>query len=91
MKEEIKLTILIPALNEEQTIEIVIKKAKKWMKNNNINGEILVSNNNSTDKTKNIALNNNVKSYRCRKKGLWKCFNRRNKTSKRKIYNYGRC
>ena len=62
MKEETKLTILIPALNEEQTIEIVIKKAKKWMKNNNINGEILVSNNNSTDKTKNIALNNNVKS-----------------------------
>ena len=91
MKEETKLTILIPALNEEQTIEVVIKKAKKWMKNNNINGEILVSNNNSTDKTKNIALNNNVKSYRCRKKVLWKCFNRRNKTSKRKIYNYGRC
>ena len=29
MKEETKLTILIPALNEEQTIEIVIKKAKK--------------------------------------------------------------
>ena len=30
MKEEIELTILIPALNEEKTIEVVINKAQKW-------------------------------------------------------------
>lgn len=61
MKEEIELTILIPALNEEKTIEIVIKKAQEWIKMNNIEGEILVSNNNSTDKTKEIAINNHVR------------------------------
>lgn len=52
MKE---LTILIPALNEEKTIAIVIKKAKKWLDKNNIDGEILISNNGSIDKTKEIS------------------------------------
>ena len=52
--EEIELTILIPALNEEKTIEIVIKKAKKYIEKNKINAEILVVNNGSTDKTKEI-------------------------------------
>lgn len=52
MKE---LTILIPALNEERTIEIVIKKAKKWLEKNNVDGEILIANNGSTDKTKEIS------------------------------------
>lgn len=52
MKE---LTILIPALDEEKTIEIVIKKAKKWLEKNNVDGEILIANNGSTDKTKEIS------------------------------------
>lgn len=49
------LTILIPALNEEQTIGICIKKALTFIKENNINGEVLIANNNSTDNTKSIA------------------------------------
>lgn len=53
MKE---LTILIPALNEEKTIEIVIKKAQKFIKENNIDAEILVVNNGSIDRTKELAL-----------------------------------
>lgn len=50
------LSILIPALNEEETIGIVIEKAKKWIKENNVNAEVLVANNASRDKTKKIAL-----------------------------------
>ena len=61
MEKEIKLTILIPALNEEKTIEIVIKKAQKWLEKNKVKGEILVSNNNSTDKTKEIAIKNKAR------------------------------
>ena len=61
LKEKIKLTILIPALNEEKTIEIVIKKAQKWIEKNNVEGEILVINNSSTDKTKEIAIKNKAK------------------------------
>lgn len=52
---EIELTVLIPCLNEEKTIGICIKKAQKFMKENNINGEVLVIDNGCTDQSINIA------------------------------------
>ena len=52
---EIELTILIPALNEEETIGICIKKAKEFINKNKIKAEILIANNNSTDNTGKIA------------------------------------
>ena len=51
-----ELTIIIPALNEEKTIGIVVEKALKWIKEKNVLGEVLVVNNGSIDKTKEIAL-----------------------------------
>ena len=84
MKEEIELTILIPALNEEKTIEIVIKKAQKWLKENNINSEILVSNNNSIDKTKEIALNNHARVIDVKKRGYDNTLIEGTKQAKRK-------
>ena len=54
MKEK-ELTILIPALNEEETIGICIQKAQKAIQVKNIDAEILVVNNSSTDKTEEIA------------------------------------
>ncbi len=50
-----ELTILIPALNEEETIGICIEKAKKFITDNKIDAEILIANNNSVDKTEEIA------------------------------------
>ena len=50
MKE---LLIIIPALNEEKTIKKIIQKAK-------IFGDVLVVNDGSIDKTKNIAKKNGV-------------------------------
>ncbi len=70
MEEKMKeITILIPALNEEKTIEIVIKKAEEWLKKNKIEGEILVANNNSTDKTKEIAEKNGARVINVIEKG----------------------
>ena len=69
MKEKIELTILIPALNEEKTIEIVIKKAKKWLENNKVIGEVLVVNNGSTDKTKEMALINGARVIDIKERG----------------------
>lgn len=66
MKE---LTILIPALNEEQTIEIVVKKAKRWIEEHSIDGEVLVVNNGSTDRTKEIALKNGARVIDVSKRG----------------------
>ena len=64
-----ELTILIPALNEEKTIEIVIKKAQKWLNDRNIDGEILIANNGSTDNTKEIALKNGARVIDIEQKG----------------------
>lgn len=60
-KEELELTILIPALNEEKTIELVIQKAWSFIQNHEIKAEVLVANNGSTDHTKEIAEKNKAR------------------------------
>lgn len=63
------LTILIPALNEEQTIGICIQKAKEFIEKNNINGEILVANNNSTDNTEKVSKDMGARVITVKNKG----------------------
>jgi glycosyltransferase involved in cell wall biosynthesis len=46
-----KLSIIVPAYNEENTIEIVLEKLKHLALINNIQKEIIVINDNSKDKT----------------------------------------
>jgi glycosyltransferase involved in cell wall biosynthesis len=50
-----ELTILMPCLNEAETIGICIGRARKLLDDNHINGEILVSDNGSTDGSTHIA------------------------------------
>lgn len=52
MKE---LTILMPCLNEAETLGQCIKRAKKLLADNVIDGEILISDNGSTDGSREIA------------------------------------
>lgn len=56
MKKEIELTILMPCLNEAETIRRCIKKARCFMNENNVQGEILIADNGSTDNSVQIAL-----------------------------------
>ena len=67
--EQIELTILMPCLNEEKTIAICIEKAKKFLKDNNVNGEILISDNGSIDKSKEIARDLGAKVINVEEKG----------------------
>lgn len=67
--EEIELTILMPCLNEEKTIEICIKKAKNFLEKNNINGEILIVDNGSTDNSSIIAKENGARVIFVKEKG----------------------
>lgn len=53
--KKIELTILMPCLNEAKTLAICIEKAKKALKENNIDGEILIADNGSTDGSQEIA------------------------------------
>lgn len=54
-QEDLELTILMPCLNEAETIEKCIIKAKKSLEENKIKGEILIADNGSTDGSQKIA------------------------------------
>ncbi len=53
----IELTILMPCLNEAETLEKCILKAKNFLIANEISGEILIADNGSTDGSQAIAIN----------------------------------
>jgi glycosyltransferase involved in cell wall biosynthesis len=50
-----ELTILMPCLNEAETLATCIKKAKTFLQSENIHGEILIADNGSTDGSQEIA------------------------------------
>ncbi len=50
-----ELTILMPCLNEAETIGSCIQKAQDWILKNNVDAEILISDNGSTDGSQIIA------------------------------------
>ncbi|MBQ4822191.1 glycosyltransferase family 2 protein [Aquimarina sp. MMG016] len=58
---QIKLSIVMPCLNEAETLAICINKAKSFLELNNIVGEIIVADNGSTDGSIEIAQNLGVK------------------------------
>ena len=60
-KEEVELTILMPCLNEAETLEICIKKAKKSLEENHIKGEVLIADNGSNDGSQEIARKNGAR------------------------------
>jgi glycosyltransferase involved in cell wall biosynthesis len=66
MKE---LTVLMPCLNEVETIGICIKRAKKLLEDNGIDGEILVSDNGSTDGSQEVARSLGAKVVECPVRG----------------------
>jgi len=53
--DELELTILMPCLDEEETIGICIAKARKTLEAHTIRGEVLVADNGSSDRSREIA------------------------------------
>ena len=51
----IELSIVMPCLNEAETIANCIRKAQHFMSNNNIEGEVVIGDNGSTDGSQEIA------------------------------------
>ena len=68
-KQSVELSILMPCLNESETIGICIKKIKKNLKKLNIKSEIIVADNQSTDNSLKIAKKEKVKIVNVAKKG----------------------
>lgn len=57
MSEQIELSVVMPCLNEAETIGICIQKAMHWMQNNGVNGEVVIGDNGSTDGSQELATN----------------------------------
>jgi len=55
MSDEIELTIVMPCLNEAETLERCIVKAKAYLERAGIAGEVVIGDNGSTDGSQDIA------------------------------------
>lgn len=64
-----ELTILMPCLNEEKTIKTCIDKAQNFLQKNNIDGEVLIADNGSSDKSIEIIKNTKARLINVSEKG----------------------
>lgn len=65
----IELSVVMPCLNEAETLEKCILKARAFFENANIDGEIIVSDNGSTDGSQEIAARNGARLVHARTRG----------------------
>lgn len=64
-----KLSIVMPCLNESLTLPICIRKAQEFMERRNILGEIIIADNGSTDGSQQIAQERGCRVVAVQKKG----------------------
>ena len=64
-----ELTILMPCLNEAETLAICIRKARGFLQQNNIEGEVLIADNGSTDGSQQIAVSEGARVVNVVEKG----------------------
>jgi len=64
-----ELSILMPCLNEAETLEICIKKAQKALEDLNVNGEVIIADNGSTDGSPEIAASLGAREVQVAEKG----------------------
>lgn len=55
MENSCELTILMPCLNEAETVETCVRKARGYLEESGVHGEVLVADNGSTDGSRRIA------------------------------------
>ena len=65
----VELTILMPCLNEAETIAACIREAQDFLACSQISGEVLISDNGSTDDSQEIALSLGARIVHAPQKG----------------------
>lgn len=66
---EFEWTFILPCLNEESTIKYCLDEINRYINKNKLKAEILVSDNNSTDNSVEIAKRNGARVVTCKEKG----------------------
>ena len=59
--DSVEVSVVMPCLNEADTLEICIRKIQTAFRQGNISGEIVVADNGSTDGSREIGLENNAR------------------------------
>ena len=67
--ELLELTILLPCLNEAETIETCIDKARSYLARSDVRGEVLVADNGSTDGSQRLATAKGARLIQVRDRG----------------------
>ena len=67
--DSLELTILMPCLNEAETIEVCVNKARGFLERSGISGEVLIADNGSTDGSQQIALRSGARVVPIPKRG----------------------
>ncbi len=65
----VELSVVMPCLNEAETLAVCIKKAQAFFELNQINGEVLIADNGSTDGSQQIAKDLNARVVAVPEKG----------------------
>ena len=65
----IELSIVMPCLNEAETLATCIEKAQEYLDKNHIRGEVIIADNGSTDGSQAIAENKGVRVINVKEKG----------------------
>ena len=65
----IELTILMPCLNEAETLAVCVQKARQFLERHEIIGEVLIADNGSTDGSQAIAVANGARVVAVPEKG----------------------
>ena len=71
----IELSILMPCLNEAETLATCIKKAQKALEDLNVNGEVVIADNGSTDGSPEIAASLGARVIHVAEKGYGSALN----------------
>lgn len=65
----LELSIVMPCLNEQETVGKCVTKALKFLETNNITGEVVIADNGSTDESVNNAVNAGARVVTVKNKG----------------------
>ncbi|MEU7904237.1 glycosyltransferase family 2 protein [Actinoplanes sp. NPDC049118] len=69
MSSDVEVTVLLPCLNEAETLETCVRKALRSLAELGVRGEVLVSDNGSTDGSQEIALRSGARVVHAPRKG----------------------
>ncbi|MCB0208236.1 MAG: glycosyltransferase family 2 protein [Anaerolineae bacterium] len=67
--DALELSILMPCLNEAETLELCINKAQTFLYEHNVKGEVIIADNGSTDGSQMIATRLGAKVIQVKEKG----------------------